>query len=58
VDPVPLLRIGNKTPMEGVTETKLGVVMKGWTNCGFLMRRQPFSGLPIWDTCFEIVFQV
>jgi hypothetical protein len=22
VDPLPLLRIGNKTPMEGVTETK------------------------------------
>jgi hypothetical protein len=24
-------RIGNKTPMEGVTETKFGVVTKGWT---------------------------
>jgi hypothetical protein len=30
VDTVPLLRIGNKTPMEGVTETKLGAVTKGW----------------------------
>jgi hypothetical protein len=26
-----LLRSGNKTPMEGVTETKFGVEMKGWT---------------------------
>jgi hypothetical protein len=26
----PLLRIGNKTPMEGVTETKFGAEMKGW----------------------------
>jgi hypothetical protein len=31
VDALPLLRIGNKTPMEGVTETKFGSVMKGWT---------------------------
>jgi hypothetical protein len=31
VDTVPLLRIGNKTPMEGVTETKFGAVMIGWT---------------------------
>jgi hypothetical protein len=29
VDTVPLLRIGNKTPMEGVTETKVGVETKG-----------------------------
>jgi hypothetical protein len=28
---LPLLRIGNKTPIEGVTETKFGAVMKGWT---------------------------
>jgi hypothetical protein len=26
-----LLRIGNKTPMKGVTETKFGAEMKGWT---------------------------
>jgi hypothetical protein len=26
-----LLRIGNKTPMEGVTETKIGAETKGWT---------------------------
>jgi hypothetical protein len=26
-----LLRIGNKTPIEGVTETKFGTEMKGWT---------------------------
>jgi hypothetical protein len=31
VDTVPLLRIGNKTPMEGVTETKFGAETKGWT---------------------------
>jgi hypothetical protein len=31
VDTLPLLRIGNKTSMEGVTETKFGAVMKGWT---------------------------
>jgi hypothetical protein len=30
VDSLPLLRIGNKTPMEGVTETKFGVVTEGW----------------------------
>jgi hypothetical protein len=26
-----LLRIGNKTSMEGVTETKFGAETKGWT---------------------------
>jgi hypothetical protein len=26
-----LLRIGNKTPMEGVTEIKFGAETKGWT---------------------------
>jgi hypothetical protein len=31
VDTVPLLRIGNKTHMEGVTETKFGAATKGWT---------------------------
>ena len=31
VDTLPLLRIGNKTPTEGVTETKFGAVTKGWT---------------------------
>ena len=28
---LPLLRIGYKTPMEGVTETKFGAETKGWT---------------------------
>ena len=28
VDTLPLLRTGNKTPMEGVTETKFAAVMK------------------------------
>jgi hypothetical protein len=31
MDTFPLLRIGNKIPMEGVTETKFGAEMKGWT---------------------------
>jgi hypothetical protein len=31
VNPLPLLRIGNKIPMEGVTETQFGAEMKGWT---------------------------
>jgi hypothetical protein len=31
VDTLPLLRIGNKTPMEGGTETKFGAERKGWT---------------------------
>jgi hypothetical protein len=31
VDTLLLLRIGNKTPMEGVTETKIGAETKGWT---------------------------
>jgi hypothetical protein len=31
VDTLPLLRIGNKTPMEGVTEIKFGAETKGWT---------------------------
>jgi hypothetical protein len=30
VDTLPLLRIGNKTPMEGVTETEFGAVTKAW----------------------------
>jgi hypothetical protein len=30
VDTLPLLRIGNKTPLEGVTETKFGAETKGW----------------------------
>jgi hypothetical protein len=28
---LPLLRSGNKTPMEGVTETKFGAEKKEWT---------------------------
>jgi hypothetical protein len=30
-DTLPLLRNGNKTPIEGVIETKFGAVTKGWT---------------------------
>jgi hypothetical protein len=31
VDTLTLLRTGKKTPMEGVTKTKFGDEMKGWT---------------------------
>jgi hypothetical protein len=31
VETLPLLRTGNKTPMEGVTETKFGAERKEWT---------------------------
>jgi hypothetical protein len=31
VNTLPLLKIGNKTPMEGVTKTKFGNETKGWT---------------------------
>jgi hypothetical protein len=31
VDTLPFLRIGNKTPMKGVTEIKFGAETKGWT---------------------------
>jgi hypothetical protein len=31
VDTLLLLRIGKKTPMEGVTETEFGAETKGWT---------------------------
>ena len=40
VDTVPLLKIGNKTPMEGVTETKFGAKKKGWT-----IQRLPDPGI-------------
>ena len=40
VNTLPLLRIRNKTPMEGVTETKFGAVMKGWT-----IQRLPYPGI-------------
>ena len=31
VDTSSFLRMGNRIPMEGVTETKFGAEMKGWT---------------------------
>jgi hypothetical protein len=40
VDSLPLLRIGNKTPMEGVTETMFGAETKGWT-----ILRLPYPGI-------------
>jgi hypothetical protein len=40
VDTSFLLRIGNKIPMKGVTETKFGAKTKGWT-----IQRLPLSHL-------------
>jgi hypothetical protein len=40
VDTLLLLRIGNKTPMQGVTETKIGAERKGWT-----IYRLPYLGI-------------
>jgi hypothetical protein len=40
VDTSFLLRIGNKIPMEGVTETKFGAEMKQWT-----IQRLPHLGI-------------
>jgi hypothetical protein len=40
VDTSTLLRIGIKTPMEGVTETKFGAETKGWT-----IQRMPYLGI-------------
>jgi hypothetical protein len=40
VDTSSLLRMGNKIPMEGVTETKFGAETKGWT-----IQRLPHPGI-------------
>jgi hypothetical protein len=40
VDTSFLLRIRNKIPMEGVSETKFGAKMKGWT-----IQRLPHPGI-------------
>ena len=40
VDTSFLLRMGNKIPMKGVTETKFGAKMKGWT-----IQRLPHPGI-------------
>jgi hypothetical protein len=40
MDTLFLPRIGNKIPMEGVTETKFGAKMKGWT-----IHRLPHPGV-------------
>jgi hypothetical protein len=40
VDSSFLLRIGNKIPMKGVTETKFGAKKKGWT-----IQRLPHPGI-------------
>jgi hypothetical protein len=40
VDTLPFLEMGNKTPMEGVAESKFGAEMKGWT-----IWRLPYPGI-------------
>ena len=40
VTTLPLFRIGYKTPIEGVIETKFGAEMKGWT-----IQRLPHLGI-------------
>ena len=40
VDTSPLVRLWNKIPMEGVTETKFGAKTKGWT-----IQRLPYPGI-------------
>ena len=40
VNTLSLLRIGNKTPMKGVTEIKFGVETIGWT-----IYRLPYQGI-------------
>ena len=42
MDTSSLLRMGNKTPIEGVTETKFGAETKGWT-----IQRLPHPAGPI-----------
>ena len=41
-----LLRIGNKIPMEGVTETKFGAKKKGWTYQGTTPPGDPSHNQP------------
>jgi hypothetical protein len=41
VDTSVLLIIGNKIPMEGVTETKFGAEKKGWATPGDPCHNQP-----------------
>jgi hypothetical protein len=40
VNTLPLVIIGNKTPMEGVTETKFGAEMKEW-----IIKRLSYPGV-------------
>jgi hypothetical protein len=40
MDTLPLLRIRNKIAMDGITETKFGAEMKGWTT-----QRLPHLGI-------------
>ena len=45
-----LLKIGNKIPMNGVTETTFGAKTKGWT-----IQRPPYPGIyPIIWIAFEM----
>jgi hypothetical protein len=54
VDNSPLLRIGNKTPMEGVTDTKFGVEMERR-----IIQRLPHPGIhPINNHQTQILFHM
>jgi hypothetical protein len=46
VDTPSLLRIGNKIPMEGVTETKFEAETKGWTHPETAPSRDPSHNQP------------
>jgi hypothetical protein len=50
VDTVPLLRIGKKTPMEGVTETKFGAVQKDGPSRDSISRDPPHNQHPNTDS--------
>ena len=41
-----LLKIGNKIPMKGVTETKFGAKTKGWTKVETTPLGDPFHNQP------------
>jgi hypothetical protein len=54
VDTLPLLRMGNKIPMEGVTETKFGAEMEGRT-----IQRLPHQGIhPIYNHQTQILLHM
>jgi hypothetical protein len=46
VDTLPLIRIGNKTPMEGITETKFGAETKRMDHLEIAISRDPSHSQP------------